>query len=108
LPSRSCILEPAAARLRQGSRPRPSSSSLLEASMRRFRRFTAVALPLVLAPCSVLMAQADMPRLVVPAPPASAVRELTDSFQAAGGQRRPFHVYLPQGARSGLPVVFFA
>ena len=76
--------------------------------MHRVCRFTAVALPLVLAPGSMLMAQADMPRLVVPAPAASAVREVTDSFQPAGAQRRPFHVYLPQGARTSLPVVVFA
>jgi dienelactone hydrolase len=76
--------------------------------MRRVCRFTAVALSLVLVPGSILVAQAAMPRLVVPAPAASAVREVTDSFQPAGGQRRPFHVYLPQGARPGLPVVVFA
>lgn len=77
--------------------------------MRRIVRSTAMALALVVvSPRGVAWAQAELPHLVVPAPSATAVREVADSFLTGSGKRRPFKVYLPRESKGALPVVVFA
>jgi acetyl esterase/lipase len=53
-------------------------------------------------------AQTNVPGLVVPVPPASEVRVVSDSFVASSGERRQFDLYRPADATGDLPLVVFA